>query len=250
MKKRNEEFSVKELLNIFIPKLWLIVIVSLAFGFVMAFYSAFVKEAKYTSTTRIHIGKTTSGATSDINVNDVEFATFYLQTYVELIQVPDFLDDVLNDFKKSEVYAQYGKEKGWEGLRGSDIKKYISTSTVQDILTVSVTTGDKYLSHGLALSIEHMIIQDEKQLLAYPRSIVTPHPIQAPQLPKGEDSRRVPLNTIIGAAVGAILSMALVFVTHMLDVTIRDKKKIEDNFDIPVLGVIPRFISEEGKAKK
>lgn len=44
--------------------------------------------------------------------------------------------------------------------------------------------------------------------------------------------------------------MAVIFVANMLDVTIRDKKKIEDNFDIPVLGVIPRFISEEGKAKK
>ena len=251
MRKRNEEFSVKELVNIFLPKLWLIVIVSMLFGFVMAFYSGVVKEESYTSTTRIHISKNTSGS-SDLNVSDVEFATFYLQTYVELMKVPDFLEKVVKDFKETPDYLEYGEAKGWNNLTGSRIKNKISTSTVQDILTVSVTTGDPLLSYGLANSIQNVICQTEEPVLAYPIEIVTPYTIQHPNrldtaIP---NSRNVPLNTIIGAAVGAVLSMAVIFVANMLDVTIRDKKKIEDNFDIPVLGVIPRFISEEGKAKK
>ena len=50
--------------------------------------------------------------------------------------------------------------------------------------------------------------------------------------------------------VGAVLSMALIFVMDMFDVIIHDKKKIEDTFDVPILGVIPRFLAEEGKSKK
>ena len=44
--------------------------------------------------------------------------------------------------------------------------------------------------------------------------------------------------------------MAVVFIINVMDVTIRDRKKLEDSFDVPVLGVIPRFITEEGKAKR
>ena len=34
--------------------------------------------------------------------------------------------------------------------------------------------------------------------------------------------------------------MVVIFVLNQFDVVIHNKKKIEDNFDIPVLGVIPR----------
>ena len=44
MRKRNDEFSLKEQINIFIPKLWLILIVALIFGSLMAVYSAILKE--------------------------------------------------------------------------------------------------------------------------------------------------------------------------------------------------------------
>ena len=37
---------------------------------------------------------------------------------------------------------------------------------------------------------------------------------------------------------------------NMYDVVIHDKKKLEDNFDMPILGVIPRFNTDEGKNEK
>ena len=39
--------------------------------------------------------------------------------------------------------------------------------------------------------------------------------------------------------------MAVVYVSAMFDVVIHDRKKLEDNFDIPVLGVIPRYDVDE-----
>ena len=57
------------------------------------------------------------------------------------------------------------------------------------------------------------------------------------------------MNTAIGVVIGAVITMTFVFVMNMFDVVIHDKKKIEDTFDIPILGVIPRFLTEEGKTK-
>ena len=52
------------------------------------------------------------------------------------------------------------------------------------------------------------------------------------------------------AIVGAVMAMAFVFILNIFDIVIHDKKKIQDTFDIPILGVIPRFLAEEGKSKK
>ena len=252
MRKRNEDFSLKELVNIFLPKLWLIMAISLLFGSVMAVYSKFIKDSTYTSTTKIHVIKESTGV--DFAVSDVEFANSYLETYVEALTIPDFLDRVLVKFNENhEIYEGEKNQgayelKGWDELTYSDIRGCISSSTEQDILTISVTTGDPTLSWGIADSIQKVF--EEKNFLAYPPETVKVQTLQHPVAPTGENSRKVMLNTIIGLAVGAVLAMVLVFVINMYDVVIHDKKKIEDNFNVPILGVIPRFITDEGKAKK
>ncbi len=243
MRKRNEDFSLKELVNIFLPKLWLIAIVSFLFGATMAIYSRYIKDETFTSTTKIHVIKATS---LDFAVSDVEFASSYLETYVEVLTIPDFLNEVIEDFKVR--HPDY-KEKGWEGeLTVGNIKGAISTATIQDILSISVTTKDANLSCGIATSIANVF--DRGDTLAYPDDVVFTKIIQVATPPNSANSRRVLLNTVIGAAVGAVVSMIAVFLVNMFDIVIHDKKKIEDNFDIPVLGVIPRFMSEEGRSKR
>lgn len=249
MRKNNEEFSIKELINIFLPRLWLIVIVALVFGACASFYAIVLKDDTYTSTTRIHISKNTSGV-SDLGVSDVEFATFYLETYIELIKIPDFLEKVLKDFREGEDYKAYIDSVGSEHLTGASIRGYISTSKTQDILSISVTTPNTHLSYGLANSIQEVICNLDERVLAYPVEIVTPFTIQHPQRALSPNSHRVVFTTLIGLVAGAVVAMAVVFIINVMDVTVRDRKKLEDSFDVPVLGVIPRFITEEGKAKR
>ena len=248
MRKRNEDFSLKELINIFLPKLWLIVAISVVFGGVMAFYSLFVKDDTYTSTARMHVIKDTG---LDFGVSDVEFASSYLETYVEVLTIPDFLVTVVAVFK--ENHADYVTEeeyiaKGWDKLTANSIKGCISSSTKQDILTISVTTSDPNLSRGIAASISEVF--ENQEFLAYPKDLVKVKALQRPVPPTSPNSRKVLLNTLIGLMVGAVVASILVFVINMYDVIIHDKKKIEDNFDIPMLGVIPRFNTDEGKPKK
>ena len=249
MRKRNEDFSLKELVNIFLPKLWLIMAISLVFGAVMAIYSKYIKDDTYTSTTKIPVIKNSSGV--DYGVSDIDFANSYLETYVEALTIPDFLIQVLEKFNaKGEAGAfgeSYNKE-GWANLTYADIKGYISASTKHDILVISVTSPNSILSYGIADAIQEVF--GEKSFLAYPPEVVDLQTLQAPKAATSANSRKVLLNTVIGLAVGAVIAMIMVFLISMYDVVIHDKKKIEDNFDVPILGVIPRFITDEGKTKK
>lgn len=262
MRKRTEEFNIKELLNIFIPKLWLIVIVAMVCGMCMAVYSLFIKDDTYTSSTRIHVVKNSD---MEFETNDVEFANMYLQTYVEVLNIPDFRTTVVERFKLN--YTKLYQEE-YPGLTSDELFNFvinqeelikdeawydalinqkfsISSSTNQDLLSVSVTSDYSYLSYGIANAISDVL--REGKTLAYDDTVRMQEVQRA--VISGPNSRKTVLNTIIGGAIGAILSMVAIFIYNIADVTIRDKKKLEDNFDIPVLGVIPRFISDEVKIK-
>ena len=133
-------------------------------------------------------------------------------------------------------------------LTADQIRGFISSDSQQDIITISVTTGNRMLSKAIAESIAYVFTEED--VLAYPDDVVNFKIVQIAKPPSSPNSRNVLLNTMIGVAIGSILSMALIFVMNMFDVIIHDKKKIEDSFDIPILGVIPRFLAEEGKSKK
>ncbi len=253
MRKRTEEFNIKELLNIFIPKLWLIVIVAMVFGMGMAVFTVF-EEDRYVSTTVIHVVKASD---MEFEINDVEFANTYLQTYIEVLNIKDFRVSVAKDFQdhcaktlpeltEADLMAKF--DIGiWEPSSIADSFK-ITARTSQDLLTVSVETSNAQFSYYIANSIANVLVAG--QTLAYDEAVKMRIVQQAvPGAPVKTLTTYI-LNTFIGGAVGAVLSMVAIFIYNVADVTIRDKKKIEDNFDIPVLGVIPRFISDEVKIKK
>ncbi|NLV69310.1 MAG: polysaccharide export protein, partial [Clostridiales bacterium] len=58
----------------------------------------------------------------------------------------------------------------------------------------------------------------------------------------------VKLNTAIGFLLGLILSVLLVLLLDMLDVTIRSEEDLTKLVDIPVLGVIPTIDMLDSKA--
>ena len=51
MKKRNEEVTFKDILDVFIPKIWIIAIAAVVLAVVMGAYSAFFVEDTYTTKT-------------------------------------------------------------------------------------------------------------------------------------------------------------------------------------------------------
>ena len=166
--------------------------------------------------------------------------------------MPKFLTAVVEEFKANhEDYCAPGEYEAnnWDKLVYSDIRGCISSSTKQDLLTVSVTSSNPSLSFGIANSIAAVFEDENQKFLAYPEDAVNEVAVVIPDNPSGPNSRKVVLNTLIGLVVGAVLAMVAVFIINMYDVVIHDKKKIEDNFDVPILGVIPRFITDEGKVK-
>lgn len=235
MKKEHDEVTFKDLLNIFVPKLWLIAIVSVICSAVLGLYSAFIKKDTYTSYSTMYVFKSATAA----NTSDIAIAQEMISIYEIIIRTDEVLNIIISklpvEYAKSNITTDF--------LR--------SALTVSDLgnngaFKISFTTGDPKLSKLLA-EIAEMIIPSEiiSRIPNALRLTILESPSDAKQ-----NNKYTFRNVIIGFLAGALLSAFFIWIISMFDVVIRDRKKIEDNFDIPILGVLPRHevaTAREGK---
>lgn len=227
MKKKSEGFSIGDLVNIFLPKIWLIVIVAMVFGFAMGAYSLFVKDKTYTSevTFDIPIGYV------NVNISELEFSQKLVDKYSETIKLKTFVRTVYDKVLADERYQNECEDTLTVGLISSSLAFQHRGDTT--LFTIKVTTTDSKLSFIIAEQVTNALTEtkdeDELDVVSHPEQPTTPN------------SKNTVRNTMLGVIIGAVLSMAVVFVANILDVTVRDRKKLEDNFDYPILGVIPRY---------
>ena len=238
MKKKNQEINLKDLLSIIIPKLWIAVIAALVCGGVMAAYSIFVKDDTYSSETKIMITKIGLNSQSDFQLSES-----LVKTYGYIIQGDDFCKEIRYDIASNDEYSEYE----WsETLTANRIKSYISFKQLDgtNMFQIVVTTHDRILSYAIAASISKNIssymseLNDKESIM---KTIVW----EEPELPLAPNSKNTTKNTALGIIVGAVIAVVIIFISHLLDVVVRDSKKLEDTFSLPVLGVIPQHNVEQ-----
>ncbi len=246
MKKNKEEFSIKDLFSIFLPKLWIIVLVAFVFALLMGSYSAFMVKDSYSSDSTLVVYK----RDSQVNASDISVTSSRIQLYKVIIFSDSFMNIVLSHINTSALYAAYDVES-WN-LSENYIKNVVSINQPYEeveAFKISVTTNNPDKSYVIADAVSYHIENSLTGILPSEEGVIFSQRIDPPNHSLVPNNKNVTRNTILGFAVGVVLSMVVIFVLSLFDVTIRDKKKLEDNFDIPVLGVIPKFEDIEEASK-
>ena len=152
-------------------------------------------------------------------------------------------DDVLNDVIAS-LPAEYAKYN----VTASFLRSVMSISEQGNgVFKISITTDNPQLSFALAEGIENMAPAAIKTNV---QSVLSITIFESPKLPTYPNSKHIVRNVAIAFLVGALVSAIVVWIINVFDIVIRDKKKLEDNFDIPVLGVIPiQILSDKVKGE-
>ena len=237
MTKRTEEFSLKELVTLFIPKLWVIILVAFLASSALGVYSAMFKDDSYTSKATIHIVKQNSNMSS----GDLDVVSKVIEDYKILVKTDNFLTYVLEDVHSSPECVK----NNWK-IDSSYIKRHMSAIDItDDILEISVTTDDKAKSYLLATVLSEVIVEKSVDLFAFEDTLtlkILNHPT-----PNEANSKNVARNSIFGFIGGALLAMVVIFILDQFDTAVHDKKKLEETFDLPIIGLIPRYDIEEDK---
>ena len=157
---------------------------------------------------------------------DKDYAQRMAELYGKVVSNQKFLENVAKSSHLTDM-----------GVNARFIASALSPSNIGDgIFRVSVTTGKAILSYNIALAVQdelHLHIRD------YIADAPTTNVFSDPLLPGTPDSKSTVKNAFITALVASIVATVVVWIVSAFDIVIHDKKKLEDNFELPVLGVIP-----------
>ena len=91
MKKNNEEITFKDILGIFIPKIWIILLVAVVLASLFAFYTSEVVDDTYTTYSIMSIRKDTEA----LQPGDMSLADSIIDIVFYRIQSKEFLRIIL-----------------------------------------------------------------------------------------------------------------------------------------------------------
>ena len=242
MKKKNEEITLKGLIKIFLPGWWIILIVSILFCAAMGGYS-YMQNDTYTSRGKfmvVKVNMSDNTAQTGLNEGEIKAMQAMVSNFSEIIDTENFAKQVVDKLLEvHNIQLSTGQVKSMMSvsLSGQDTTCYYFT----------VKANSPVFAHAVADVAGQLLVQEYQEMTKYAINI---EKIDDPTVPVNRDGKNTMRNCIIGFVAGVFVSMILVFVINRFDVVVRSRDKIEENFNLPILGVIPRLeIDNSNKSK-
>ena len=169
--------------------------------------------------------------------SDIEIA----EEMVQIFEIAIYHADVVLNNIATEQLPEYN-------LSASAIRSMMSVRQYEETpyLEISVTHTNKDIAFHVAEKISDLSKDVLGDLGVKGLEVKV---IDTPQPPKAPNSKHTARNAIIAFLAGAVATMAVIWIISIFDSVIRGRKKLEDNFNIPVLAVIPlHHVAQQKKA--
>lgn len=229
------EIDIGHILSILWEKILLIIATGIIVGLAGFLVSKFLITPKYESETKLYIlNRANDSATT---LSDVQLSTQLTKDYQILVTSAPVMNQVI-------------KELGLN-MKASELASTISVDTPSDtrVLQITVTSDDPKRAKDIA----DKVAQVSSKKICDIMKIEQVNVIEEGSLSEEPAVDTVQKWTLIGLALGIVLSCAVIIIRSMLDDTVKTTEDVEKYFDLSTLAVIP--ISEEmddglGKNKK
>lgn len=229
------EIDIGHILSILWEKILLIIATGIIVGLASFLVSKFLITPKYESETKLYVlNRANDSATT---LSDVQLSTQLTKDYQILVTSAPVMNQVI-------------KELGLN-MKASELASTISVDTPSDtrVLQITVTSDDPKRAKDIA----DKVAQVSSKKICDIMKIEQVNVIEEGSLSEEPAVDTVQKWTLIGLALGIVLSCAVIIIRSMLDDTVKTTEDVEKYFDLSTLAVIP--ISEEmddglGKNKK
>ncbi len=229
------EIDIGHILSILWEKILIIIATGLIVGLAGFLVSKFLITPKYESETKLYVlNRANDSATT---LSDVQLSTQLTKDYQILVTSAPVMNQVI-------------KELGLN-MKASELASSISVDTPSDtrVLQITVTSDDPQMAKRIADKVAKVSSQKICDIMKIEQVNVIEEGSISDE-PAVDTVRRW---TLIGLALGIVLSCAIIIVKSMLDDTVKTTEDVEKYFELSTLAVIP--ISEEmddgvGKSKK
>ncbi|TDT46091.1 YveK family protein [Fonticella tunisiensis] len=204
-------------------RLLLIAVITILSTSISAAISYFYITPQYKATTTLIIGKMPDQADQKIQYSDIMMYQKLVKTYVEIA--------------KSEGVAEKTVERLSLNLSPEKLRSKLTAAPASDTEVLYLSIVDEkpeeaaFIANGLAevfmKRVKELMKVENVQIIDYakvPKSPIKPKPL---------------LNTAIGFFLGIMISLGVAFLLEYMDSTVKDADDVEDNLELPVIGIIP-----------
>ncbi|HEK7178413.1 TPA: capsule biosynthesis protein CapA [Staphylococcus aureus] len=218
-----EKFDLVKLLNILKKNIKLLLILPAICLVVSAALTFFVMPDKYIASTQILVNMKKSS--SDLAFQNVQSSLQSVNTYTEIIKSPRILDKVSREFD-----GQYSTAELNSFLK-------VTNQTNSQIITVSVTTGNKSESDKIVNRISKVFAHDMPKIMSVDNVTI----LSSAHDNAVKVSPIVSVNLVISIIVGIVLAILIIFLKELLDKRIKTEEDVESQLGLPILGSIQKF---------
>lgn len=217
--------DIMEILNIVRKRLNLILTITILSALISAVVSYFVIKPVYQAQVSIIVGLTD---TSKIDPSQTNLYQNILNTYVKIA--------------KSKVVAKNAEGLLNDGTTAGQLMA--STQVTQDsgtqLLIMTSTSLKPAQAYKNLQAMSEAFITESARLFTSGKTQIMDK-AEVPGSPIKPDKKK---NIALAALVGLMVSVGIAFLMEYLDRTIKTEKDIENYINIPLIGVIPKYVME------
>lgn len=212
-----------------LKKRWKVILVTTLLTTILsALITLFLIKPKYETKVKLFIGKEET-VQEGYNQNDILMYQKLLKTYSEVIKTRDLINVAISKSNANETTG--------------DVLNNLTVVPVSDtqILEVKYKNSSPEISLKLINAITDEFVKQSTDLVPNGNVKV----LESASLPEKPVSPNKTINILISFLLGLMVGVGIVFLLEFLDNSFKTKKQIEDELDIPVIGVIPKFLDEK-----
>ena len=252
MEEKDIEIDLRDILGIIMARIWLILLITLlctVAGFCLA---KFVLPPQYTSSVKIYVKNLGTTDGNNISYQDQMASKSLASTYIVILDdvsvYEEISDRLLNDYAEEDLARFFTirvDEDNKKYIPTDEISRLVNISSVNDteVIQVSCTCEVPKFSAEICTYISD-IAPDLIKRVMQAGSVETVSDARVPMNPSGPSVRNY---TVLGFAVGFVISAALVFILYFTDNAVTTGEDIKNKFNVPVLAEIPDiFMDEKG----
>ena len=222
------DIDLKKIFFMMRKKVVYILLFTLLGGIAAGCFTEFFIDQKYTAKISLYVYSDMDqlSTQSSISYNDYTASTALVKSYLAVLESDAVLDKVAEKVGLTD---------------GSTIKSSITTSQDEDtnVFYVSVTTTNPKTSQSIANAVAEVAPGEIARIIKAGGANV----IDYAKEPKTPSSPNIKRNIFLGLLIAFAVSFVYFFVREAFNATITSVKDLEREFQIPVLGTIPRLVA-------
>lgn len=228
--ERNDEIEIdlRELFYVLLGRIWIIILVTALGLGISAFYTTAFIEPVYSSTSMLYV---TSSSTSITSLTDLQIGTSLTQDYQVFIKSRPVVDKVIETLELDMSY---------EGFVGNVT---VENPTNSRFVYITVNNHDAYMAKTIVDELTDVSAERMGEIMGTQKPKVADYG----HIPEHQTSPSLTRNSLIGAVLGFILSVACILVIYLMNDAIQTTEDVEKYLGINTLGLIPL---EEGVSKR